>query len=643
MDELELNFVPLQNQNQTLSIYRKPVPDSSLMKDENDYRAILPKSIEREDSISIEKEDWIHFDVSLFRKEGYEHFDYEFSMNRIFTVHLIYQELIRKLNNGESGAEHHLPEKPIARKEVHFIYKKHDEGTSDVVVKPYYLKRKRLFGFLLEHKLRLKENQPFNKKTQILSFSLNQSGMANIFYYRDKRTELLTFMKSVLAPILTGTLLEIESKFTLLGTEKLGVKSYLVGENHTAQSQFMGIKDNGPYRQINDKVRYLFLFSHQTKSLATDIYLGLLGKLFPGQFPGLKKMFWLPIHKEIVEHVVVESFDKLSIDRVKADIDKIKKSFPQDKLIVVAVFPKGIKGVDSAFDAYSYLKLVALEKRIYCQVVTEDSFYKKDQLKWSISNIGLQIFSKLGGAPWLVKPVKTNRIIFGIGSVQERSNGQIKKYSAYTICLDSSGDYKFIKPLFSSRDEVEYLTGFKSELQAILLSELGANYQSLLLHLPYKISREEINAVKSVVSSIREDNNIEVIVVRINTKHQFLGFSDHNTCVPHESTYVRLSSNEFLVWAEGLQYGKEVLHKRVSEPLYINFIECKDSWDTKKECLQEILNLTGANWRGFNSKAQPISILYSRLIARFMKDFSHLDAAYDKSLLYVKSDAPWFL
>ncbi len=132
-------------------------------------------------------------------------------------------------------------------------------------------------------------------------------------------------------------------------------------------------------------------------------------------------------------------------------------------------------------------------------------------------------------------------------------------------------------------------------------------------------------------------------MIRINTKHRFLGFSDHNTCVPYESSYIQLSRSEFLIWAEGLQYGKEILHKRVSEPLYVQFLESQENWETKKECLQDILNLTGANWRGFNSKAQPISILYSRLIARFMKEFSHLDDVRDMSIVSAESIAPWFL
>ena len=405
----------------------------------------------------------------------------------------------------------------------------------------------------------------------------------------------------------------------------------------------MGIKSNGPYRQINNNVRYLFVFSEKTRSLARDVYSGLLGKLFPGQFSGLNSMFALPIHKDIVEHHLVQTFDTNSIQSIEDRIKELKKNYPQDKICIVVVIPKGFKGVDAAFDAYGHLKLLALRHKSYCQFVTEDTFFKKDQLKWSISNIGLQIFSKLGGAPWLVKPAKSNCLIFGIGSVQEIVDEKIAKYTAYTVCLDSSGDFKYIKPLASSSSEESYLENLKAKLHEVLSNELGEQYKSLVLHLPFKISRNEIQVIKDVVASIRQDDQFEVIIIRINTKHKFLGFSDHNTCVPYESTYVQLSKNEFLVWAEGLQYGKEVLHKRVSEPLYVNFLESIEDWTTKKECLQDILNLTGANWRGFNSKAQPISILYSRLIAKFMKEFSHLENVNDMSIVSAESVAPWFL
>lgn len=633
MDKLELNFVPLQNQDQSITIYGKRVTDSSQKKDDSDYRVNLP---EKEGD-----EEWALFDVSLTSKNGYQEFECAFSLNNVLTRHVLYHHLIEQIE--QSSTSIYLPKKSVVRKEIGFTYRKYDEGNSDVLVSPYYLKKERLFGFLLEHKFTLKEDQPFNRNTQILSFSLDKSGKPNIYFYKDKRAELYGFSKSILMPLLEGSDLKIEEDFSHLESNKLDVKTYLVGKSNTACSQFMGIKSHGPYRQINDDVRYLFLFSERTRSLARDIYIGLTGKLFPGQFSGLARMFSLPIEKDIIEHCLVEAFDKPSLDDIKKKIEEIKKSFPKDKVMIVAVLPKGHKGVDAAYDAYGHLKLMALEQEAYCQVVTEDTFYKKDQLKWSISNIGLQIFSKLGGAPWLVKPAKNNCLIFGLGSVHEVSDGEVRKYTAYTVCLDSSGDFKYIKPLSSSSDEDNYLSNLKESLREVLLSELSKQYQSFVLHLPYKISKNEIAVVKEVVSSIRKDNDFEVIVIRINTKHRFLGFSDHNTCVPYESSYVQLSRNEFLIWAEGLQYGKEILHKRVSEPLYVEFLESQENWETKKECLQDILNLTGANWRGFNSKAQPISILYSRLIATFMKEFSHLDDVKDMSIVSAESVAPWFL
>ena len=505
------------------------------------------------------------------------------------------------------------------------------------------LREKREFGLLIEHKFSLKDNQPFNRQTQIRSFSLDKSGRPNIYFYKDKKSIIEAFTKNVLSPLLSGSSLNFHVEFSSLPAKQLDVKTYMVGGRNTARSQFMGIKANGPYRRMDDEVRYLFLFTERTRSLARDIYLGLVGKLYPSQFPGLEKMFYIAIYKDIVDHHIVSTFNADAMESIEERVQQLKASYPNNKLMLVAVLPKGFKGVDAAFDAYGHLKLMALRNHTYCQVVTEDTFFKKDQLKWSVSNIGLQIFSKLGGAPWLVQSAKSNCLMFGLGSVRERVNGNSTKYTAYTVCLDSSGDFKYIKPLSSSDNEKIYLDELRTNLKEVLSSELGDHYKSLVLHLPYKISKHEIEVIKSVGSEIREADEFEVIIMRVNTKHKFLGFSDHNTCVPYESTYIQISKNEFLIWAEGLQYGKEVLHKRVSEPLYVEFLESREEWVTKKECLQDILNLTGANWRGFNSKAQPITILYSRLIANFMKEFSHLQTVNDINIVSAESVAPWFL
>ena len=635
MNKIALNFVPLIEQNKHVTVYRTKVSDSSRPVIDGDFRAKLPGK--KGDN------DWVFFDVSTIARTGYKQYEYEYPQNPYLTVHLIYQDFLGILNAGVSELEHYVPEKTIFLKNVHFITSKYDEGNSEIIVSPYYLKEKRAFGFLIDHKFSLKDNQPFNRDAQIRSFSLDKSGRQNVFFYKDKKLIIEAFKKNVLSPLLSNSRLNFSFEFSSLPANLLNVKTYLVGDKKAVKSQFMGIKHNGPYRRMNDEVRYLFIFTEHTKSLAREIYLGLTGKLFPGQFSGLEEMFSIPIYKEIVDHHIVDTFDANALQTIVGRIQQSKEFYPNSKVMLVAVLPKGSKGADSSFDVYGNLKLVALRNNTYCQVVTEDTFFRKDQLKWSISNIGLQIFCKLGGAPWLVKSAKNNCLVFGLGSVHEKILDKTTRYTAYTICLDSSGDFKCIKPLSRSSDEQDYLEHLKTNLKAVLLSDLGDQYKSIVLHLPRKISRKEINVVKTVVSEIRGADDIEVIVIRINTKHKFLGFGDHNTCVPYESSYVKLSKNEFLVWAEGLQYGKEVLHRRVSEPLYVEFIEVQEDSVTKEEFLQEILNLTGANWRGFNSKAQPISILYSRLIAKFMKEFSHLEAVEDMSIVSAESAAPWFL
>ena len=102
-----------------------------------------------------------------------------------------------------------------------------------------------------------------------------------------------------------------------------------------------------------------------------------------------------------------------------------------------------------------------------------------------------------------------------------------------------------------------------------------------------------------------------------------------------------LSKNEYLVWFEGLLYGKEIVDKRLSNPVHIQFL----SGNTEKKFdehtfLQDILNLSGANWRGFNAKSIPISIYYSQIIAKYTEAFDDIQDYKEGS---ISNDKPWFL
>lgn len=638
MENLRLNFIPLVDDGLQFDIYRKKVTDTSQPKDARSYRVKLPEMIGSLD-------DWAHYDACLSEREGFEKFTCDITLNQYLSEFYVFNKLKSALEADWKGCKFRISETSKHR-EVCFEINTHPgKGVTEVIMSPYFLKSNKKIGFIFKHHFHVLDDVEFDREIQILSLSLDKSGRPNIFNYRDEELIIRNFFNEHIKSFMEGKAgFPLENDFIAIQSQELLRKLYLVGRNSTSPSQFMGVKNSGPYRPMTDNVRFVFAFTERTRSLARDVYLGLTGKLFPGQFPGLNSMFGIPLKKDMVSHYVVDAFNADSIEILKKKMEDSKIENPDHKIMLVVVLPKGFKGKNVEYDAYGHIKLMALEKDIFCQVITEDTFQKKDQIKWSISNVGLQIFSKLGGAPWLVKPAKKDCLILGLGQSHEKVDGKIKRYVAYTVCLDSSGDFKYIKPLSNATDESEYLNGFSGNLRSILENELRGNYRSFVLHIPFKIRLKEIKAIKEVVKAIRgEAQDCEVVAVRINTKHRFLGLSEHNTRIPYEGSYVRLSYGEFLVWAEGLQHGKEVVHKRVAEPLYIDFIEPPQNFDGMKECMQDILNLTGANWRGFNSKAQPISILYSKLIANFMKEFSHLEGCDDMSILSTESRAPWFL
>lgn len=633
MAVIRINFIPLIDQDREITIYRKKVADPSVEKEVGVYRTKLP--------IQPDDEEWGMFDILGSEREGFEEYSFCYKLNAALAEYCLFQRTKACLQKYSGYFNYRLPANS-KYKEIIFTLKELRHGNTELVVHPFFLRSEQLIGFLFQIKFSLHEGCSFDRNVQIESLSLDKSGKPNVFMFRDKERLMEQFIGENFAEFCQNSNMAIHREFQQVPVSELARKSYQVGNGQVSKSQFIGIKNAGPYRALNEHVNYLFVFSERTRTLGRDLYSGLVGKLFPGQFLGLSRMFGLAINKERVGHIVLRDFQKTDLDEFEQQLVEYQNTHGGQKVIVVVVLPKGFKGNDKAFDAYGYTKLIALKHDVICQFVTEDTFYKKDLLKWSVSNIGLQMFSKLGGAPWLVKPAKNNCLIMGLGSSHEIIDGQVKKWFAYTVCLDSSGDFKYIKPLSSAKEQANYIEDFKVNLKEIVTSELDNQYRSFVLHLPFKMKYSEIEAIKEVVDSFSQDS-CELIVIRINTHHKYMGFSSHNTRVPYESSYIQLSKREFLLWPEGLQHGKEVLRNRVSDPLYIDFIEAPNDWENKKNCLQDILNLTGANWRGFNAKAQPISILYSKLIADFMKEFSHLEGVEDFSMLEVESVAPWFL
>lgn len=632
MDNMFLNFLPLLNSKFSIHIFRRKVANNE-KKPEGAIRFKLKSDISN---------DYENFDIYWSEHDGFDSYKADSMENYDLTKQFILRCLDEKLKILNL-IEYYSPTKSFY-KELRFVIGKYNEGQREIRLIPYFFPNNIEFGFLVQHHFKIKSGQAFNREVQKLSLSLDGKYQQNRNFYVDTYKFIQVFIEKVINNIGSfGVGFTLSGSLSLASTDRLATKQYVVGGGKFSNSQYAGIKQNGPFQGVSESIRYLFVFTEPLRPLARDVYSGLDGKLYSGMFSGLNGMFGLQFGKDNVEHQLVDEYSEKTVSEISKKSVAMREG-GKYKVCTLAFLPASMSE-DRNHEVYSHLKLQAIEGGFYTQAIKQETMGKKEQLKWSIANIGLQIFSKLGGTPWLLKPSHAKCLIFGIGSCHEiEEDGNVKKYTAYSVCIDTRGNFNKIQPLSSSKNKERYLYDLKVELIRVLSDSANDDVDECVIHLPYKVEKKEIDAIKASVNEVRDSVNFQIKIIKINTQHKFFGFSHHNTKVPHESTLVQLSLREFLIWTEGLQYGKESVSKRVSEPLHVEFL-CGsiEDYDDAKTYLQDIINLTGANWRGFNSKAQPISIYYSTLIAKFMKRFEMYESVNDFSVLSQESFNPWFL
>ena len=105
-------------------------------------------------------------------------------------------------------------------------------------------------------------------------------------------------------------------------------------------------------------------------------------------------------------------------------------------------------------------------------------------------------------------------------------------------------------------------------------------------------------------------------MVKVNHKSRFFGANRNvNSLVPFEGTRVKLGHDEYLVWFEGIFPDKPTVTKAFPGPTHLQFMRVTENNRIDDEILlQDLVNLSGANWRGFNAKSAPVSVFYCHLV-----------------------------
>jgi len=512
-------------------------------------------------------------------------------------------------------------------------------GNEIISIIPQYLCGQ--FGFIMNYYFEKGKNVAFSREVQKLSLSLDSSGKPNKNYYSDKYEKINSFFNSELFLHLYP--LDISEKkcqirMLQLDSDRLNIKKYIFGNGNSSISQFKGVEAYGPYLSYYGNPILCFVYRNGEKDLSYTLYYALQGKTYP-TFSGMEKMFAFPMNKESVIGISINDYSESEIIKLINEI-KIKSSGRPVIPIILVPWTKET-ATNEQSKQYFVMKHHLIKENIPSQFVGISRISNYESLKWSVSSIGLQIFTKLRGSPWCMEIPGNKCLIIGIGQSHKKNiHKKIEKYYSYSIMTDSSGIFKNIKVLSENTNKDEYLNGLVNRLKTIIMDEIN-NYDNIVIHTSFKFRDAEIAKVNELVENLSHETSKDFMVIRFSNKHDYMGFNmKANSKTPFESTILQINKNEYLVWFEGLSSATHTIKTMIGPPMHltIDFAKFYDP-NSIRNNLQDAINLSGANWRGFNAKTTPISILYARLLSSFLAEFEE----HNLEKVNIEQLTPWFI
>ncbi len=633
---MTLSFFPISTQDFEFEVSRKRYK-------ERESREHFPGCqlyrlpLERESPGSRKYEPfWITFESHA----GWESFHCRPHDNPYLTCEYLFGRLKKTCVRQLSQGEYRLPvDGEFRQRKIDFVIAKHQLGQQMVWLDPFFLKSENEFGFLADFRFRPYPNIKHSVETLKLSLALNREGKRNTDFYSSRFFKLQDFVNRFRDKIFSiDEDISILNEMKDIGTQALEVKTYQFSSGRHSKSQFHGVKDHGPFERLNEEVKLHFLFRDDEVQFSRGLYRALRGDTYPRVFPGMRKMFGYQFDSSTVAGSVLPDFTLDAVENTISDV--IRGSEPSR---VVPLFVSPFDGFSDDTSLYYKIKHLCLRHKIPSQFVSIPLLRQRNQFKWALSNIGLQLFAKMGGIPWKVVPKTERCLIVGIGQAHSYTRGEIQKYYAYSVLTDASGMYRELRVLGNTDDEKNYLSAFARTLSDVF-GTYYEQYDTFVVHTAFNIGRDEISAIRAAIDTTLSESNSDrnFVVMKFNDRNKFFAYAtENNSMTPYESTYVQLSKNDYLVWYEGLQYHKPTIVDRIERPMHIKFIYSNRKLlnEDKTVLLQDALNLSGVNWRGFNAKSLPVSMYYATLVARFFKEFRKLNLDEPD----IESLRPWFL
>lgn len=632
---LTLNFLPVRDSLPAFHVYRKLRQPDEPKPQQSCFGFSLPHGPGSEARANY----WVQFTQA----NGFDLFHVSPSDNLHLTRRAMFRALCEVVTSSLEDGQYEIPGEGFYE-ELSFNFRAHDEGQEQLQIQPYLLRATNTFGWITDFHFRVRPGVTNWRRVQQLSLSLDRNFKRNLDCYLDRMNRIHHFLSQrralldrVLLPGATHPLRLAD--FASVPARRLRAKTYLFANNSDSHSQFSGLHRYGPLQPLSTPPNLLFAFRERDRQAARILAMALQGSAQKEKFsfPGFEGLFK----------------SKVTIDRNPVVLADLTLASFQDALEIVKQRRQGNQGTIPIFvlpdedeNGYRQHKAVFTHEGIPSQVCTLRIINDSYALKWAIANIALQIFCKAGGQPWKVRPTPDPTLIVGISQshkiVKSESGNAVEKYFAFSVMTDNSGLFQQLRVLGDSPSEASYLDELRANVRDILQNG-SQHFSQVVVHTSFRLRVKEMQAIERVVreTAAEKATQCRFAVVKVNHHSRFFGVNQGvNSLVPFEGTTVKLGGGEHLLWFEGIFPDKQTVTKAFPGPTHVAFLRVSEDDSIADDALlQDLVNLSGANWRGFNAKSAPVSVFYCHLIADLVHEFQE----HGLPLPQVQDLRPWFL
>ena len=473
--------------------------------------------------------------------------------------------------------------------------------------------------------------------------------------------KLKKYIQSKTITLINGTRIEIEDAKDIQNQcEQMQKPVFVFNDNGEADWAERGLTQYGPYTKRtfdrNDPSICVICAQHDKGRVEQFVRKLLKGISNSKYFSnGLEGKFSLG-----TSHVEVFTTTADNIDAYKRAIESaIKKKSEEGGRwdLALVQIRQSFQKLDVTKNPYYLGKSLFFLHQVPVQDFTIELINQSDySLGYSLNNMGLACYAKMGGVPWLLKssPTLSHELVIGIGSAnigQERgANNQ--RIMGITTVFSGDGSYivsntsKAVLPEAYCYALTEVLGETIEKIQKRMNWQKGDTIRLIFHAQLKKFNKEEIRAVCSVIDNYRE-YQVEYAFLKISENHGLHMFDSATVgakkgkLAPLRGKTFKLSKYEMLIYLIG---QGELRQHTDGHPRGIILNVHKDStFKDIKYLSSQLYSFASHSWRSYFPNPMPVTISYSDLIAKSLGWLNQLPGWNDSVMIGKIGQSQWFL